>query len=288
MDYRNKISYSVIDFPRVFEEEKRLKCPPCSDCKQLILAHETETENYKNDVTGVFIKKGLEADTVTFIMEDENDNIITNLGTVVSFPNDDLAEGFVYNWQEILSINGAGCYKIRVEFTIGGVYGEYTHGLYRLLPFNVVNAKRTVKMHTFFGSFNEIENIDFTGSNFVDSVRFEGFFGNRQPKTEISTLISTGRRVEKITKENLNEYELRTNPLSICMTRQIVDLHLLNEDRILISDHNSSNHSYVYLDKEVTQQDTAELTYTDGTRLASLTALFSDRVKDQRTYYNAK
>ena len=288
MDYRNKINYSVIGFPIGFEEERRLKCPPCSDCKQLVLAHASEIENYKNDKTGVFLKKGLETDVINFIMEDENDVVISNLGAVGTFPNDSKAVGFIYDWTEILNTYGAGCYKIKIDFVIGGVAGGYTYGLYRLKDFTVESARRTVKIHTSFDSYNEKEKIDFTGSNFVDSVRFHGFFGNRQPKTEISTLISKGRRVEKVTTENLNEYELRTDPVTVCMTRQLIDVHFLNANKMLISDHNSHNHSYLYLDLPVTQQDTPEMTYTDGTRLASLTVLFSDRVKDQRAYYNQK
>ena len=41
------------------------------------------------------------------------------------------------------------------------------------------------------------ELIDYTNSNHKDSIRFNGFFGNRTPNTEINNLITKGRKVEK-------------------------------------------------------------------------------------------
>ena len=286
MDYANKQTVNVIRFPKGFAEERRLNCPPCHDCKQLKLADLTAENIYKNDVTGVFSKKGEPGDIVNFVMTNETGLEIANLGSVKVFPQDSLAVGFVYSWKEILTTHGPGCYTIKITFTIGGVVGGYTYGIYRLKQYSIEAAKNTVKLHTTFNSYNEVENVDFTDSRFVDSIRFEGYFGDRQPKKEISTLISKGMRVEKIKKENLNEYELVTNPVNIHITRQLIDLHLLNEDDILISDHNATNHSFLLLDVPVYQIESEEVEYFTGSRLAKLTTLFGDRVKNKRSYYN--
>jgi hypothetical protein len=131
-------------------------------------------------------------------------------------------------------------------------------------------------------------NVDFTNSDFADSIRFNGTFGKRQPKTEISQLISKGFKVEKIVQENLNQYLLETDPLSVCMTRQLVDFHLLNADKILISDFNPRNHSYLYLDFSVMLAEDAKFTYMAGDRSAKIEVLFKDEVLNRKSYYNKK
>ena len=89
MDYRIKKSYPIIELPKGYEEEKRVKCTPCSTCNQLVLASETGSNSWENDVKGVYVKKGLDTDIVTFTMEDRDGNVLTNLGQSVTFPHDD-------------------------------------------------------------------------------------------------------------------------------------------------------------------------------------------------------
>ena len=286
MDYRNKKNVDIVRLPEVFVEEKRLKCAPCSTCKQLVLAHPSENDSYKNDKKGVFVKKGLIADVVTFSMEDEDGNVIANLGDVALFPNDDLAVGFIYDWQQIYNSSGAQCYTIKVNFTIAGISGDYTVGVYTLKKYSIQNARYTVRVFSKFNSASLKYNVDFTDSNFLDSVRFFGFFGNRQPNTEVNQLINKGRVSAKVTRENLNTYFLRTDPINVCITKQLLELHFLHEDEVFLSDHNSSNHSYNYFDLKVVLEDSAEVEYTDGYRKAKINATFSDRAKTNKSYYN--
>ena len=288
MDYRHKKAVDVVRLPDAFVEEKRLKCAPCSTCKQLVLAHSSENDSYKNDKKGVFIKKGLDSDIVAFSMEDDQGNVLANLGDVAIFPNDDLAVGFVYDWQQVYNVHGPGCYKIKVNFTIAGIVGDYTIGTYTLKKYSIENARHTVRIFSKLNSASLKYNIDFTDSNFVDSVRFNGFFGNRQPNTEINQLINKGRISDKVTRENLNTYKLRTDPINICYTKQILELHLLHEDELFVSDHNASNHDYNIFDKKVVLEDSAEVIYTDGNRKAKIEATFSDRSKVDKSYYNKK
>ena len=135
-------------------------------------------------------------------------------------------------------------------------------------------------------SYSQKELIDYTNSNVKDSIRFKGFFGHRQPKTEINNLITKGRRVEKTTRENLNEYTLKTDPLEIVVTRRLIDFHFLNEDKLLITDHNAYNHDYNLFDKKVVLEESAELEYYERNRWAKLTAKFGDREKLDKSYYN--
>jgi hypothetical protein len=284
MDYRFKESVRVISFPKGFEEEDRgLK--GCCDCKQLVLAHPSDTETWKNDLTGIYVKKSEPGDVVTFSMEDANGLVVSNQGEAAIFPNDTLAVGFIYNWQDVLNTHGVGCYTIKVNFTIAGIVGGYTWGLYDLRQYSISSAKGTVRIRSKFNTFWQKLQIDFTNSNFTDSVRFNGFFGNRQPKTEINNLIGKSRTIEKATRENLNEYTLETDPISICITRQLIDFHLLNEDECFITDHNSSNHDYLLFDTPVSVSGSSEVDYIKRSRLANVKATFGDRKLLDKNYY---
>lgn len=284
MDYRFKHTVNVIKFPTGFAEEDRgLK--GCCDCKQLVLAHPTETETWKNDLTGAYVKTADPADSVTFTMEDSTGAVITNFGTTAVFPNDTLAKGFIYDWQQILNSEGVGCFTINVNFTISGIVGGYEFGMYDLKQFSVTTARGTARIRSKFNTYYQKDLVDFTNSNFEDTVRFNGFFGNRQPKTEINNLIGVSRKIEKATRENLNEYTLQTDPVSICISRQLVDFHFLNEDECFISDHNQSNHDYLLLDKPVSFKNSSEIDYKPGSRVASIEAVFGDRALLDKNYY---
>jgi hypothetical protein len=284
MDYRFKRAVRVISFPKGFEEEDRgLKT--CCDCKQLVLAHPSDPESWKNDLTGIYVKKSEPGDIVNFTMEDADGNIVSNQGEAAIFPNDTLAVGFIYDWQQVLNTHGNGCYTIKVAFTIAGIVGGYTWGLYDLRQYSISSAKGTVRIRSKFNSFWQKLQIDFTNSNFTDSVRFNGFFGNRQPKTEINNLIGKNRTIEKATRENLNEYKMESDPISICITRQLIDFHLLNEDDCFLTDHNSSNHDYLLLDTPVSVSESSEVDYKKGSRLANVKATFGDRQLFDKNYY---
>lgn len=287
MNYRYKTDHLVIKFPEGYAEEDRLKCKRYCCTPELRLASETETEEWKNDITGVFIKRSQPGDLVEFKIEKCDVGDLTPLlGDVVDFPQDDLAIGFIFKWKEYLAAYGPGRYKITVEFTISGVTGGFDWGQYDLKPYSIENASGTVRVYSEWKTKYQDLDVDFSNSNFKDSIRFNGFFGNREPRTEINNLITKGRKVEKVTRENLNFYTLRTDPVPECITRQLIDLHLLNEDTLLISDHNASNHSYQYYNRPVVLEETAEVEYIERNRWAKVTVKLGDRQKTKKTYYN--
>ncbi len=284
MDYRYKNCVNVITLPSGFEEEDRgLKgcCIPC-----LVLASTSESESWKNDVLGVHVKLSQISDSVTFIMEDCDGTILTNFGDIGVYPNDNLARGFIYDWKQVLQTYGAGKYKVRVEYNVSGITGGFIWGIYELKNYSIENAKGSVRIWSEFDSYLQTLNIDFTNSNHKDSIRFNGFFGNREPKTDIVNLITKGRKVEKATRENLNTYTLTSDPVSICVTRRVLDFHLLSEDKCLITDHNKYNHDYLIQDKSVVLEESPDVEYLTFDRKATLIVKFGDRVKNQKSFYN--
>lgn len=285
MDYRYKHTVSVIRFPEGLEDEDRGQKGCCTPL--LKLAHASDTDSYKNDVTGVTVKKSAIADAVAFVVTKCGEAApLTNLGDVGIYPQDTLATGFIFDWQQYLNTYGVGKYTISVEFTISGVVGGYDYGQYELKNFSITNAMNSARVWSEPSTYSESELIDYTNSNIRDCIRFNGFFGNRQPKTEINNLITKGRRVEKVTRENLNEYRLMTDPVDCRVTRRLINFHFLNEDTLLISDHNAANHDYHLFDLPVVLEDSSEVEYIDRSRKAKLTAIFGDRKKLDKSYYN--
>lgn len=284
MDYRYKECVNVITLPSGFEEEDRGVKGCCTPC--VVLASLTDSDSWKSDVLGVVVKLSQISDSVTFSMEDCEGNILTNLGEVGIYPNDSLANGFIYDWRQVLATYGAGKYKVNVEYSVSGVTGSFIWGMYELKNYSIESAKGTVRIWSEFDSYFQPTNIDFSNSNHKDSVRFKGFFGNREPKTDIINLITKGRKVEKATRENLNTYTLFSDPVTICVTRRVLDFHLLSEDKCLITDHNRFNHDYLIQDKPVVLEDAPDVEYINLDRRAKLTIKFGDRIKNQKSFYN--
>lgn len=287
MNYRNKINFKVITFPTPLQEEKRKLAEEMCCIPLLKLASQTDVENYKNDVTGVAIKKSDISDIITFsVKKCGNPNPLMLLGTTGVYPQDSNVEGFIFEWKKYLIAYGEGEYTISVNYTIAGVTGSYDYGNYNLKKYSISNASGTVRVWSEPSTYSQKESIDYTASNHKDCIRFNGFFGNRQPKTEINNLITKGRVVEKVTRENLNEYTLRTDPIDVKISRRLIDFHFLNEDNLLITDHNASNHSYNYFDTAVSLEESAEIEYIDRSRLAKIIVKFGDKRKLDKSFYN--
>lgn len=286
MDYRYKESVKIIRFPKGLEEEDRGGKECC--CEQLKLASLTDKDPAINDVTGVYVKKSDPTDVVTFRLDKCGTGTVANLGTVGDFPNEPLGEGYIYDWRLILLAYGIGTYKIYKDYTISGVTGSALVGVYELKAYSIKAARGTVRFYSKFNSYFLPDEFDFTGSNFVDSIRFRGFFGDRQPGTQINQLIDLGRKSTKTTRENLNTYELTTDPVLECITKPLLEFFFLNEDETYVTDHNRTNHTYQYFDTPIVLEEEPDVEYIKRSRYAIIKATFSDRTKNQKSYYNVK
>ena len=119
-----------------------------------------------------------------------------------------------------------------------------------------------------------------------DCIRFYGFIGNRQPNMEIDNLIYQNRVVRSVVRENLDTYEINTDPYTDETIRRLTDLYLLSENDMFISDYNAFNNSYRINDVPVIVQDSPEIDYIDKLqRKAVLTCLVGDKTKNKRTFY---
>lgn len=280
---RIKENVLLIRLPNVYNEDDRgLK--ECCD-PELVLSSSGSNDSWKNDITPAWIKLYSGSDTATFTLKKNGVDAVYQ-PTVNTFPNDPFSKYIEVIWKDVLSIDGVGCYSIHRSWNIGGSEGEDVWGEYELLNFTAQNALGTARLRAVFNHFHEIEDINFKGANVRGTIRFNGYIGNRQPNKEIDTLTYSNREVKNVVVENLNTYELKTDPLKEYATSKLVDLYLLSEVELYASDYNYFNHSYKILDIPVILEETEELEYKEFNRGANVNAKLSDKFKNKRTYYS--
>jgi hypothetical protein len=101
----------------------------------------------------------------------------------------------------------------------------------------------------------------------------------------IDNIIYDNREMKKVIRENLNTYEIITDPICEEFTKSLKDLYLLSENELFISDYNAHNHSYRYQDLPVIVTESPEIEYYDFSREAKLTCIVGDKFKNKRSYY---
>ncbi len=278
---RTKKQFSSIKLPSDFVEDDRGVKGCC--CQFSVLA-DSSSDTWKNDKTSAWIKTSDASDTFTFKLYKDG-ALTTYTPTSVQFPQDNLAYYSTINWIDVLNSDGVGCYEFLIDYSISGISGSLSWGEYNLQPYSIQNAINTARVRAIFNGVQEVQDINFTGSNVESSFRFYGYIGNRQPNTETDNIIYNNREMKRVMRENLNTYEIITDPSDDCIIRPLVDLYLLSENQLFISDYNATNPSYRYQDIPVIVSDSPSLEYFDQSRKVRLTCVVSDKFKNKRTYY---
>ena len=256
--------YISVKLPEDIKEEDR-GLLECCDCELPVLANGS-SDVYENDVVSAWLKLSDVQDQVEFQLVKPDGTIATYTPTPIEFVNEPNAWYATIQWKEVLASDGVGCYKLMVKYNISGVIGEFMWGLYKLQEWTIKNALKTARVRAFFNAYHEIEGINFTGSNVQSSFRFYGYIGNRQPNTELDNLIYQNREMKRVIRENLNQWEIITDPSKECVTKPLIDLFLLSENDLYISDYNAHNHSYRIKEIPVIVEDSPELDYFDLSR----------------------
>ncbi len=251
----------------------------------LVLADSSDDVSYKNDITSAWIKLASISDTYSFNLT--KDGVATTYTpTPKAFVKENNAFYITIPWREVLATDGIGCYKLEIDYSIGGITGSVLWGEYNLQEFSLDNANTTCRLKVVLNLKQEIEGIDFTDSNVVDTIRINGFIGNRQPNMEVDNLTYSDRKVKSVVRENLYTYELATDPYKNDVISKLTDLYLLSENEMFISDYNFHNHSHQILDVPVIVNESPEIDYLEKyQRRAVLTALLGDKNVNKRTFY---
>jgi hypothetical protein len=272
--------YKSIKLPQSFVEQDRGLTDCC--CTQLVLGG--SSESWKNDKTSMWIKLSDEIDTYQFLLLDCNQNVLETYDAI-AFPNESNAYYCTVNWLDVLTSFGQGNYTLAIAYSISGVSGLLLWGDYKLLPYTIQNALKTARVRAIFNGKQTIDGIDFTNSNVESTHRFYGFIGNRQSNMAIDNIIYDNREMKRVIRENLNDYEIITDPEDECILRPLLELFLISENELYISDYNAHNHSYRYLDLPVIVSESPSVEYKDLSRKAVLKCKVADKFKNQRTFY---
>lgn len=279
---RIKQDVKLITLPNVFIEEDRgykVCCEP-----ELVLASGTN-DTWKNDITAAWVKLYSSSDTVTFKLKDENGNDTTYQPATNNFANDLYSKYCEVQWKSVLAAEGIGCYSIEVEYEISGITGAFTWGRYHLRNYSIDIANGTARFRAVWNHYNEIEDINFSGSNVQGTIRFKGYIGSRQPNKEVNNLIYSNREVRSVVRENLNTWEFETDPMKEQYTRMICDLFLLSEVQLFASDYNDFNHSYNINDIPVIIEESEQIEYLEFFRGAIVKGKLGDKFKNKRAIY---
>jgi hypothetical protein len=274
--------FKSIKLPKICQEENRGITDCC--CEYLIFV-DGGTTSWKNDKTSAWIKVSDPTDLFFFRLY-KNNQLTAFQPTAQPFINEPNAYFCTIDWNAVFaSGDGPGCYELRIDYNIAGITGGYTWGVYKVYPFTIQDAVATARVRAEFDGYHEIEGINFTGSGVVTDLRFRGYIGNRQPNMEIDNIIYSNREMKRVIRENLNSYEIITDPSHKCITQPMIDLILLSENNLYISDYNAHNHDYCLQDKPVIVKESPEVEYYDFSRKAKVTCIVEDKFKNKRTYY---
>ena len=254
-------------------------------CDPLMVCGSNDAELWKQDTTSAWIKLFSASDSATIFLYKDG-VLATTQPTPVIFPKDN---GFsLYSsvdWTTAMNEDGVGCYTIEIAYTIGGVSDVLVWGEYQLFEFSSLIVAQTFRIKSVFNSYHDIEDINFTSANVVDTIRLSGYFGDMQPNTVFDNIIYPDKTMKRVKRENIRKYFLYTNPLKFDYINILINLHLLSEDEIYLSDFNGVNPSLFYLDYPLIVSESAELEYSEGSKKVCLKCTFTDKVENNKTHY---
>lgn len=260
---------------------------PIKGCceEMLVLASITDSESWKNDVTSAWWKlDDIVNDSVSFELYKSNDTLATIQPSKVQFPNDIAYFATVY-WQQVLSTDGVGCYYLKVKYNTNGENKEMIWGEYNLQKYSIERAKGTIRVMVKINQYYSIGDLNFKGTNLIDCLRFGGFFGKMSPNFKVDNLVYQSRKFENVQRERIAKYTMNTDPLSYRYTYMLVNVYLLAENNIWISDYNYFNHSWFYKDIELIVDDSPEIEYQEFAIPASVKCTFTDKVRNNLAKY---
>lgn len=252
----------------------------------LVLAHTTDTTSWKNDITSAWVKLPELTDSVTFELFKDNDTLSTYVPSKNHIVKEETGYYVTIPWRDVLALDGIGCYYLKITTIINGTTESSIWGKYNLQSYTTENAQNTIRVKVDVNQYYSIDDIDFTGTHLIDTLRFGGFFGNMSPNFKIDNLIYENRRFENVQRERIATYTMTSDPIDYKYTGLLLDFYLLAENSIWLSDHNEFNHSLFYKDTELVVNDTPSVDYKEFSNLATVTCTFTDKVRNNLAKYN--
>jgi hypothetical protein len=258
-----------------------------------VLADLSDTDPYKNDFTSVFYKRQTPNDTVSYEIVGQSTGTTALVdgthGVLYAFggaEQPDLSY-FKVEWRKILSTIGEDVFTIRKVLTIAGQnFTVDSLQNYNLKSFTQTLADKTVRIDSKLdGKLVRIDT-DFRNSDYENSIRVQGYFGDRQANFEQDNVVFSSKKgigyfEDQITMSNDWEYVLKAYNIPECQGRTIFE-ELIFGNQMYISDYNLNNHDYRYELQPVILSDDGGTEYQVRSRKANINLTFRDRSKDNR------
>ncbi len=285
--HERDVSYAqIIKLPEPIIPNKGFKeC--CYD--NLVLAHLTDSSDYKNDYNSFYFKRQQSFDTCDFILHDVQTSATYALNSATygqfwdfgGFGTQPDLKVIRVDWRKVLAVLGAGMYQIEKDMIIAGLPFSQMSNTYHLEHFSTDLANHTVRIDSVMnGKLVELD-IDFKGTNFSDSLRMKGFFGRREPEYTQDNIVKRNYKSEQISMSQENKYQFQTRLLPVCITDYLFDF-LIFGNELYTNDYNLINHSYKFIKFAVELEDNKGTGYYATNRDARVNLVFTDRKKDKR------
>lgn len=290
IENRHKESFETAKIPKNPTIEDRGGDECC--CSRDVIASASSNDSYKNDITSNWQI----GETVTFELKTCAGVLTAFQPTAQSFPNDVNAKYCTINWKDVLLADGCGRFKLYANYSVAGISGTVLLETFTLNEWvdgveswdKLVNG--TVRVMSVFNDANEHEGINFTNANVVDSLRFNGDFNDFQPNMAIRNLQHRDNSLNKVKRENLTRWTLKADASTICTIDKLVNLHLLAENTIYISDYNQYCYDKTILDKAFIVSEQGGGTKIEnygGSNKKGLTCELELKVQKSKTHFGS-
>lgn len=261
-----------------FSEEDREFLFNC--CYQnLVLAG--GTKDWQKDRSAFLFRKELTTDTIVMTLQKEIVGVFTDqltitddtYGTFYDFgdltnadnPTSSRLTGFLLDWDLVLSGLGEGNYRLKIDRDIMGVIDKIFTIDYVLKNYTPGQADQTIVID--WVQNGEILNgLDYTGLNWLNSIRVPGFFGNRQEQKEETLFKNSRYQTSQIRSEITFSYTLEIGLVPQCIISELDNMK--QGDTMQVTDFNKKNWDYSLNQIPVKITEIDETTYSE--RMAHL------------------
>jgi len=284
-EFATKMATASIAIPQEVPTLDFCFCDYECDFEELVLADLADNSSYKNDRTsflldvpdtgaGSFAIRLIAANGTTTNLVDNTYGTYFGLSTIAGQPT---KAGYLIEWQKVATLLGFGVYYFEVDNTNFTNTITTTSRKFRLTPYSETNADGTVKIETIHNGCIE-GGVDYTGMNWIRSIRIPGIFGKPTFRLETDNYFDTQNNKTQIRDQIVHEYTLQTERLPSSVMAPIINDKIL-ANQIFITDYNLFNFEDIR-QKEVIATEIAEPSYASKSRKASFEISFEEKLQN--------
>jgi len=268
-------------------------CDSCNSENE-VFAESAVTSDLRNDKFKFFGVALVDSGTVDFWLQKNGIDLIQitdeSFGELLpsgTFATQLRLSTLFLNFQDVLSNYGEGTYSMRIETNIlgGGVTSEFV-GNFNLKIYTNTRAEGTTRFSWFQNGRILDNEIDFTGLNIEQQIRFKGNIGyNNTPELVTDEHETSSHNFEQIQDQVLYNYTFESEPLSF-RSSNILLKDLILGNKIIVTSYNYFNH-WVLTEKEVKASTIEEVKDFIFNKCAVIKIKFAERQRNtiKRNYF---